>query len=139
MPVVFNGLSLELHPRVSWDPRFAATTAQLRLRFGADPSKVKISNRSMLMVTGPGASRVKIESLDLDGALVIDVSAGGQITIDGLCIRNDGWVWCGLEELPADEPEPYEWEQIRGFRVLKRETKTLVVRSGESLVVKNDL
>lgn len=41
---------------------------------------------------------VQVQSLDLDGALVVEAEPGASITIDGLQVHNRGWEWQPLKE-----------------------------------------
>ena len=49
----------------------------------------------MLYINHPD---VQVQSLDLDGALVVDAHPGAAITIDGLRVRNRGWEWQALKK-----------------------------------------
>lgn len=55
--------------------------------------RLHLSSSAVLVVNGRD---VTIESLRLDGALVVDAVPGAHLTIDGLHVHNDGWRWMGL-------------------------------------------
>eukprot|EP00891_Asterochloris_glomerata_P001430 jgi/Astpho2/1430/e_gw1.00025.17.1_t len=64
----FNGLDVELYPRVSWTPLFALTFDDLRHRL-PEPQDVHISRNAALVVE---AAEVTLHKLELAGALVIE-------------------------------------------------------------------
>ena len=59
-----------------------------------NPSFVKISSRSTLIILGEGT--VKIDTLDLDGALLIEAAKGVVVNIPKLVVRNDSYMFRGL-------------------------------------------
>ena len=65
----FRGVAVELGPLISLAPSFAPCISLLRARLPT-PSEISISATSSLVVRG---SDVTIQSLSLDGALVIEV------------------------------------------------------------------
>ena len=90
-----------------------------------NPSAVNISGRSSLVVKGEGLT---IESLDLDGALVIECEAGATGVIRNLVVRNKGWV-----KVPVDDSESSEVIKMRGYRMDKLETRTIVFKKDGSI------
>lgn len=90
-----------------------------------NPSAVNISGRSSLVVKGEGLT---IESLDLDGALVIECEAGATGVIRNLVVRNKGWV-----KVPVDDSESSEVIKMRGYRMDKLETRTIVFKKYGSI------
>lgn len=54
-------------------------------------------------------SDVQVQSLDLDGALVVEAQPGTAITINGLKVQNEGWEWQAL----SDGDDAAEHEKIR--------------------------
>lgn len=104
----FAAIPLESGPRVIFSPSLALTTSELRNKL-AGPS-VKISGRSTLVLDG---EHIKIESLDLDGTLVIKAGPKARVTVKDAAIRNDGW------RLAAAAADAVEEEKIRGFHVVK--------------------
>ena len=69
------GFALKEPPHIVLHPNFAVSFAGLKSKL-PNPSAVKISPRSTLVVEGPDVS---IESLDLDGALVIKAVPGARV------------------------------------------------------------
>ena len=75
------------------------------------------SASSVLVVEGAG---VKIESLELDGALIIKACPGAFVTVKNLKVKNKGW---RFETCGTDAPEI---DRLRGFVIEKDETEELV-------------
>lgn len=67
--------------------------AGVYLQAKVDAAKVRLSRDAALVITG---ADVHIKSLDVDGALVIDVAPGASLVIDGLKVQNKGWKWQAL-------------------------------------------
>ena len=67
------------------------------------PARLRVSARSVLVINAPD---VAMESLVLDGALVVDAVPGASVTIDGLSVDNSGWKWMALK---PDKPMKEEW------------------------------
>jgi UDP-sugar pyrophosphorylase len=117
----YLGIKSVLGPAIVLKPNFALSPADLKERFPT-PEKVKISPRSTLVVRG---NKVTIRELDLDGALVVDVPDGEECIIDGLTVKNDGWV-----RVP-DEGKDMEVIKMRGYRIERK--GQMVVRAQESV------
>ncbi|RNF08297.1 UDP-sugar pyrophosphorylase [Trypanosoma rangeli] len=84
------------------------------------PDKVTVSSRSVLLVEG----RVRIESLDLDGALHLvgpTEKDAPPLVINALTVKNAGWV---ARVLSVDE-EIDEIHRVRGFVLEEKEMKTI--------------
>jgi UDP-sugar pyrophosphorylase len=117
--VTFNGISgLHLWPRVTWSPLFASTFDDLEAKINV--KKVHIGADSTLIIR---AADAKIENLDLKrGAVVIEAPVGVAVVVDEKeVIENDGWEWAPLDP----DAGAVEEEYIRGFKVVKKETKEL--------------
>ena len=96
-------------------PNFACTFDELR---GKASGGVKVATPgSVLVVEGAG---VKLEGLELDGALTIKACPGANVTVKGLKVKNKGWKW-----VPCGD-DANEIDKLRGFIVEKEETETLV-------------
>merc|ERR1712050_737650 len=100
-------------------PSYACCYAELQRRF-PNPSKIKISSRSTLVILRKGGERgsggfylsspssitnkvtptggVVIESLDLDGALLIECEDGADEIVRDLVVRNEGWKFVPLSD-----------------------------------------
>lgn len=119
---VFQDIPVKLGPLMSISPFFAPTRAALAAALPS-PGGVIVTSRSALVISGPG--RVIIESLDLDGALVIEAVEGSVTTIRGLRVHNDSW------EIVADEVAESEVLRIRGFRLVKHATEVIALAPGK--------
>lgn len=102
----FNGVEVEVHPRVIWTPTFAATFGELRSKVNG--SLLKLTSNATLILEG---DKCKIEDLKLNGALKIRGQWGQDIVVDGLNIVNQGFK---LE--PAADDEEYAPSKIKGFK-----------------------
>ena len=108
--VSYNGIKVVPGPAIVIKSKVACCPAELKKLFPS-PEKVKISSRSTLVITGTG---VTIESLDLDGALVVNKN-GKKIA--NMIEINDGWV-----QVPVKDHED-EKIRMRGFVIEKRGDK----------------
>ncbi|VEU36725.1 unnamed protein product [Pseudo-nitzschia multistriata] len=115
-PVVYNGIEVVPGPAIVFGPDFACCQRELEAKFPC-PEKVKISPRSTLVVRG---SDVVIESLDLDGTLVVDAGAREAVTIKDLVVKNEGWV-----QVPTADDSEKEIVRMRGFIIDRKETETI--------------
>ena len=107
------GIEVDLLPAIVLDPRFSTCPGDLQKRF-PHPEKVKISKRSTLIVRGED---VVIESLELDGALIIDGGKNGEpITINDKVVTNDGWIF------EKDESNDDEIIKMRGYHIERKDT-----------------
>ncbi len=121
---VFDGIEVVPGPEIVLKPSFAVCPAEYKQQF-PNPSKIKISSRSSLVVSGHG---VVIDSLDLDGALVIECEEGASGVIRDLVVKNEGW------KKVADKSETSaEYIRIRGYHLKKAETKVITFRKDGSI------
>lgn len=117
--VSFNGISgLHLWPRVTWSPLFASTFDDLEAKI--DVKDVHIGSDSTLVIR---ASDAKIQNLDLKrGAVVIEAPLGVAVLVaEKEPVENEGWEWVPLDPDAAAVEEEY----IRGFKVVRKETKEI--------------
>ena len=102
------GVPCEVGPQIVLTPAFRPTVsvALARLKGG----KLKVTGRSSLLLDGD----IRVESLDLDGALKVVAAPGARVTIRRLKLRNQG---CVLRELGEgdDSIAMPETRRIRGF------------------------
>lgn len=70
--VLSTGVEVDFPPRIVFDPTFAPTFHDFQKKVPV-PSKINVTQRSTLIVRGVD---ITIESLDLDGTLVIEASPG---------------------------------------------------------------
>jgi len=116
----YAGVRVREGPHIVFAPAFGVTQDEVlsKLR-GKD--KIKISPRSTLVIEGED---VVLESLDLDGALVIRASPGAKVVVKNLTIKNDGWQFVPVK--PGDDPK----YAIRGYRPEKKATAEFVFEAG---------
>jgi hypothetical protein len=86
---------------------------------------IKISGNSSLVLSGSG---LVVESLDLDGALVVECEEGATGTIQNLSVKNSGWVKV------SDDSNIDEVIQMRGYNMNKINTETIVFKKDGSIV-----
>ena len=119
-------------PSVVLAPSFAPCFTLLKQKLPC-PDRISITSRSTLVVSG---QNVIIEELDLDGALVIQVEAGGKLTIKSLKVVNQGWTFTELDD--ASQATAEEQTAIRGFTISKHEQRVIKVAAGEKIVIENN-
>ena len=112
-PVVYSGIKVVPGPAVVLKPDFMSCPGDLKVKI-PNPEKVSITSRSTLVVNGPGAI---IESLELDGCLIVDAGPGETVTIKDLVVKNEGWV-----QVPVEDSEK-EIVRMRGFVIDRKETE----------------
>lgn len=127
-PVTFNGITVTPGPAIVIKPDFACCPAEYRIKFPS-PEKVKISSRSTLVCRGPG---ITIESLELDGALIIDVDRGEEAIIRDLVVKNDGWV-----QVPTEKHSD-ERIEMRGFTIDRKDAKYIEISTPEDKPAKKN-
>mmetsp|Transcript_51498 Transcript_51498/g.124350 ORF Transcript_51498/g.124350 Transcript_51498/m.124350 type:complete len:364 (+) Transcript_51498:142-1233(+) len=124
-PVSYNGIKVVPGPAIVLKPDFVCCPGELNIKFPT-PEKVKISSRSTLVVRGPG---VTIESLELDGCLVIDVDRGETAVVRDLVVKNDGWV-----QVPTKNDDSQdEIIRMRGFVIDRRDARYVEVQTREDI------
>jgi UDP-sugar pyrophosphorylase len=119
-PVDYNGIQIVPGPAIVLKPGFACCPGEYNIKFPS-PEKVKISARSTLVVRGPG---IIIESLDLDGALVLDVARGEEAIVRDLVVKNDGWL-----QVPAFGDDETEQVKMRGFKIERKDARYIEVNA----------
>jgi UDP-sugar pyrophosphorylase len=112
---IYSGIQVTPGPAIVFKPDFACCATELEKRFPY-PLAIHISARSTLFVRGSG---VVIESLDLDGALIIDYKKGENVVIKGKVVRNAGWVQV------RDESSSDEIIKMRGYRLEQKEAEMM--------------
>ena len=117
--VEYNGIKVVPGPAIVLKSDFVCCPGEFNIKFPT-PEKVKISSSSTLIVRGPG---VIIESLDLDGALILDVDRGEEALVRDLVVKNSGWV-----QVP-DIDNPDEKIKMRGFKIDRKDGRHIVVKS----------
>jgi UDP-sugar pyrophosphorylase len=109
----YAGVTVVPGPAIVIKPDFACYPGEYKSKF-TNPEKVKISARSTLIVRGSG---VVIESLDLDGCLIIDADEGQKFTVKDKVVKNDGWARV------ADESCDDEIIRMRGYYIHRKEAQ----------------
>jgi len=122
-PETFKGVSVNFGPEIHIAHESICCPAEYREVF-TNPRKVKISSRSSLVINGPG--KLTIESLDLDGALVINCEMGANAVVRKLKVKNEGWKRVAVEE--TDD----EIIAMRGYRLEKIKSLDLNYRKEEN-------
>jgi len=107
--VSYNGIKVIPGPAIVIKSKAACCPGELKDVFPY-PEKIKISSRSTLIINGTG---VTVESLDLDGTLVVNKN-GKKINMTE---ENDGWV-----QVPVEDHED-EKIRMRGFVIEKKGEK----------------
>ena len=121
-PIVYNGIKVVPGPAIVLKPDFACCPGDLKVKIPF-PEQVSITSRSTLVVKGSG---VVIESLELDGCLVVEADPGETVTIKDLVVKNDGWV-----QVPVSDSET-EIVRMRGFIIDRKETERVEARGNTS-------
>jgi len=116
--LTFNGMAVEALPRVVLSPSFAPTLADVKAKVKA--GSIILSPGSVLVLDG---ADIRVEGpLQVQGALVVRAAPGAKVVVGPLKVQNAGWAWQALK----DGEESKEEEKIRGFRVVKTETRSIV-------------
>jgi len=122
------GFKLRETPHIVFHPNFAVSFANFRSKF-AHPEQIHIAAKSTLVVEGPD---VKIQALDLNGALIIKAVPGAVVDIQHLKVHNDGYSLVPLEAGETVEDSI----KIRGFKVVgQAAARTLEFSTPGSYVV----
>jgi hypothetical protein len=119
---VYSGITVVPGPAIVLKPSFVSCPAEYKTKFPS-PSNIKISAKSSLVIKGSG---VVIESLDLDGALIIECEEGATGIIKDFVVKNKGWVRVADESSTSSEVI-----KMRGYHLEKVETaKVLFKKDG---------
>lgn len=127
-PCVYNGIKVIPGPAIVLKPDFVSCMADFKNKFPF-PEKVAISSRSTLVVKG---SDIVIESLQLDGCLVVEAGPGEKITIKDKVVKNKGW-----NQIPVSDSEA-EIVRMRGFIIDRAETERVEAKNDENSIVADD-
>eukprot|EP00804_Cyclotella_cryptica_P021876 CCRYP_000840-RA/>CCRYP_000840-RA protein AED:0.23 eAED:0.23 QI:1638/1/1/1/1/1/3/361/525 len=121
--VKFSGIEVVSGPDCVFKPSFAACSIEYKKKF-PNPSAIKVSGRSSLVLIGEG---LIVESLDLDGALIIECEEGATGVIRNLSVQNKGWIKV------SDEESSNEIIKMRGYHINKLETRKIVFKKDGSI------
>jgi len=119
--VSFRGIQVTPSPMIVLKPSFVCSPAEYKIKF-PNPKGVIISGSSSLVVSGSG---LIIESLKLDGALIIECEEGATATIQNIVVNNKGWKKVAV----TDDECTDEIIRIRGYRLQRDETKKMLFKA----------
>jgi UDP-sugar pyrophosphorylase len=119
----YRGIKVIPGPQIVLKPNFVCCPGEYKNKF-PKPEYIRISPNSTLIVRGSG---VVIESLKLDGCLVIDVDDGEKIRIKGEVVKNEGWIRV------KDENSKDEIIKMRGYRIERKDGKWIELRSSSGV------
>ena len=125
--VDLGGLSFPRAPLISLAAAFAPA-------YGAVMDKVRggwVSQRSSLVLE---AANVRIDDVELDGALVVKAVPEAAVRIKHLKVQNAGWTL----DAPGGEAGLGEVDRMRGYVLHKRETKLLEFTEAGTYEVEGD-
>jgi len=112
----FQGIKVIPGPKIILYPSFVCSFHDYKETF-INPTKVVISANSTLIVKG---ENIKIDSLALDGTLIIEIESGVEnVVIQGLVVNNKGWKYASAPDSDDDII------RMRGYSVDKVETKVI--------------
>jgi Ca2+-binding EF-hand superfamily protein len=106
------GIFVDVYPKIVLLPAFAASFGDLRKRFPR-PKDVQISAGSSLIIDGD----VTIESLDLDGAMVVKASKGATIVIKEYVVKNTAGAFERLPPPSKTSAKTTDIFAMRGYKV----------------------
>jgi UDP-sugar pyrophosphorylase len=112
---MYNGIAVNPGPAIVFKPDFVCCPTEYSKVFPV-PTSVKISARSTLVVRGSG---VIIESLDLDGTLIIDYKGDEQVIIRKKKVQNAGWV-----RVKVDYSDN-EIIKMRGYKIVRKDEERM--------------
>ena len=119
-PVIsLSGVKVKLGARIVIDPSFATGVAAWCSKLPS-PEKVTISNKSTLMLQGD-CSGLRIESLELDGALIVRMCKGANVVFRRVRVKNAGWGFRSLWGSNYDEAIA-----IRGYQLAQSAQREMV-------------
>jgi len=115
-PFEVDGVSVPEGPHVVLAPRVGPTYASLKKVFPAGKD-VTISGKSTLVLD---CDDVVVESLDLDGVLVVKAPKGVKVVLRNVTVKSGEWSFARLEDADDKGASQAEWIKIRGFTVDKK-------------------
>jgi UDP-sugar pyrophosphorylase len=125
-PQTFKGVSVVFGPEIVIAPGSMCCPGEYKEVFPT-PEKVNISARSSLIIKGTG--KLTIESLNLDGALVLDCEEGAEAVVHDLNVKNAGWVREAVEDTGDEVID------MRGYRLVKLKTAEITYNKKEECII----
>jgi len=123
------GIPVTPGPRIVICPAFSITQEELQAKIQGG----SVTKRSSLVLEG---ENLKINNLNLDGALVIRTGKDCDVTVQDLTVQNKGWELRELED-GVDYPEHVK---IRGYVMEKHEAMEILIQEpGKYAVDKNGI
>ncbi len=115
---VSQGVSYDGGAKVILSPEFAVNVneAKEKIKGGS------VSDRSVLIVNG---ENVKLENVNIDGTLIINVVEGASLTVSNLDVSNEGWEFVNLSDKEMNDPNVPESLKIRGYKLVKSGQKVI--------------
>ena len=130
--VTLSGVTVKLGARVVIDPSFGIGVAGWCSKLPT-PQEISISSRSTLLLQGD-LSGLRIESLQLDGTLVVRMCRGANVVLRKVRVKNAGWTFKSLWGNNYDEAL-----LIRGYQLAQHAQRELVFdQPGDYEVVDDD-
>jgi UDP-sugar pyrophosphorylase len=120
----FMGIEIIGGPEIVIQPGIALCPGEYKKLF-PNPKGVSISKKSSLVIKG--SADLAIESMTLDGALVIQCEEGSKCILRDIVVKNDGWVRIAANSSTS------EVIAMRGYTLEKNQTKTIIIKRDGSL------
>lgn len=119
----FEGITVKCGANVVLAPKFGTTLAEVASKC---PGKgaIQISRASTLVLDG---ADVSLESMTLDGALIVKIADGAKCVIKDLVVENKSYQFAPL---PEDAPEEIA---IRGYTLNRQEAVVVTVTADATL------
>lgn len=114
----FAGIAVVPGPAIVIKPSTACCPGEYTKVF-PNPANIKISERSTLVLRGD----VVVESLDLDGCLIVDADPNQSITIKDKIVKNAGW------SKKVEENSQDEVIKMRGYSIVRHEQERIEERN----------
>uniref|UniRef100_A0A6U6C210 UTP-monosaccharide-1-phosphate uridylyltransferase n=1 Tax=Guillardia theta TaxID=55529 RepID=A0A6U6C210_GUITH len=123
----YAGIKLDFSPMVVLLPSFGTSLSDIKDRISPGAS-IEITSRSALVVEGEVFFEGKLK---LDGALELRAQPGSSIIVKNLEVTNSGWE---IVEVKQDDPSATVTQAMRGYKVVKHETRSIVADSEKKVV-----
>ena len=124
------GVTVSLGPRVVVDPSFGVGLAAWRAKLPT-PSEVRLGVSSTLLLLGE-LRGLRIESLELQGTLVLRLCDGCNVTLRRVRVANAGWSFRSTDGA-SDEALA-----IRGYAPVRTEQRELTFDTPGAYVVDDE-
>lgn len=112
----FNGQEVEVWPRIVWTPEWGLTCSDIKNKLRGICS---VSQKSTLVLDG---KHIILDSVTLNGTLVVTAVKNAKVKLCTLEVRNAGWIFERVDHNDTSFPEE---TRIRGFALKKLEQKVV--------------